>query len=123
MISGASEEELELACIRADIMTALDEKYGNYDLLDKLDEYQEKGNYYQVDYANEITKLNAEKQQLISFLEDKIRNYEKDIENSKSYLEHKELFNQVQNNIHTNKCIVNNLQEVLDFINKGGKDE
>ena len=64
-----------------------------------------------------------EKQQLISFLEDKIKNYEEDIENSKPYLEHKELFQQVQNDIHTSKCIITNLKEVLDFVNKGGKDE
>ena len=44
MISGASEEELNIACIRADIMVALEEKYGNYDLLDKLDKFYEKEN-------------------------------------------------------------------------------
>ena len=70
-----------------------------------------------------IFKLYEEKQQLISFLEDKIKNYEESIENSKPYLERKELFNQVQNDIHTDKCIIRNLQEVLDFVNKGGKDE
>ena len=49
-------------------------------------------NYYQVDYANEVTKLNAEKQELISFLEDKIK-----------------------------EC--DNATIVLNFINKGGKNE
>ena len=44
MISGASEEELNIACIRADIMVALEEKYGNYDLLDKLDKFYENEN-------------------------------------------------------------------------------
>ena len=80
-------------------------------------------NYYQLNYANELTKLNVEKQQLISFLEDKIKNYEESIENSKPYLEHEELFNQVQNNIHTDKCIITILQEILDFVNNGDKDE
>lgn len=71
----------------------------------------------------EINQFKNEKQQLIKFLEDKIKNYEEDIENSKPYLEHKELFQQVQNDIHTSKCIITNLKDVLDFVNKGGKDE
>ncbi len=70
-----------------------------------------------------LANLENEKQQLIKFLEDKIKNYEEDIENSKPYLEHKELFQQVQNDIHTSKYIITNLKDVLDFVNKGGKNE
>ena len=106
MISSASEKELDIANIRADIMIALNEKYSNYDLLNKLDKYQEN-----------------EKQKLISFIRERIKIYEENIENSKLYLKHKELFNQVQNDIHTSKCIITNLKDILDFINKGGKDE
>lgn len=68
-----------------------------------------------------LANLENEKQQLISFLEDKIKDYEEDIENSKPYLEHKELFQQVQNDIHTSKCIITNLKDVLDFV-KGDKE-
>lgn len=92
MISGASEEELDIAHIRADIMIALDEKYGNYDLLDKLDKYQEK-----------------ERQKLISFLKDKINHLEDIIYKSKIKPYGEEL-RLLENSL-------NRYQEVLDFIN------
>ena len=66
--------------------------------------------------------IKKEEQQLINFLEDKIKNYEEDIENSKAYLEVPEMLQQVLNNIHTDKCVINNLQAILDFVNKGGKE-
>ena len=68
-------------------------------------------NYYQVDYANEVTKLNAEKQGLISFLKNRIKQNEKRLkqfcyeEPGYSYCE----------------GIDDILEEILDFINKGGK--
>ena len=89
--------------------------YGNLMIIDN-----EKQNIKVVEVPS-IKKLFNERQQLISFLKDKIKNYEEDIENSKPYLEHKELFQQVQNDIHTSKCIITNLKDVLDFVNKGGK--
>ena len=60
---------------------------------------KENDDYYQVDYTNEVTRLNVEKQKLISFLEDKIKEY-------------KLCFPEV----------VKALQEVLDFVNKGDKE-
>ena len=62
-------------------------------------------NYYQVDYANEVTKLNAEKQQLIKFLEDKS----------------KEVTNSIHNQALDFSCGLRQgkfeaYQEVLDFI-------
>ena len=69
-------------------------------------------NYYQLDYANELTKLNAEKQQLISFLEDKIKKSKKKIKENLDRTDYLECLN---------KKIA--YQEVLDFVNKGGKDE
>ncbi len=94
MISGASEEELDIAHIRVDIMIALDAKYGNYDLLDKLDKYQEN-----------------DRQMLISFLKDKIQ----DITN---YAVSFGLFidKDISHEIDIKKQIY---QEVLDFVNKG----
>ena len=67
-------------------------------------------NYYQLDYANELTKLNVEKQQLISFLEDKI----------KEYRLNKELCRGEMYQFHKGKEEV--CQMVLDFV-RGGKDE
>ena len=68
-------------------------------------------NYYQVDYANEVTKLNAEKQELISFLEDKI----KECDNATIVIPSN----------RTREIVIEKetLQEVLNFINKGGKNE
>lgn len=92
MISGANEEELEMASVRADIMIALNEKYGNYNLLDKLDKYQEN-----------------EKQQLIKFLEDKI----KECQYKKSTFSEELCYWTGREKSY---------QEVLDFV-KGDKDE
>ena len=99
-----------------------EELEAQYNAINKYQEkiQDEKYEISKLEYT--LAKLENEKQQLISFLEDKIKNYEESIENSKPYLERKELFNQVQNDIHTDKCIIRNLQEVLDFVNKGGKE-
>ena len=59
MISGASEEELDLANARADIILALDNT-ATYESWLYIDTY--------------IEKLENEKQQLIKFLKDKINN-------------------------------------------------
>ncbi len=74
-------------------------------------------NYYQVDYANEVTKLNAEKQELISFLKGNIKECDKDIkELSKNY-------NTYFRIVEDTKITKRTYQEVLDFVNKGGKDD
>ena len=74
-------------------------------------------NYYQLDYANELTKLNVEKQRLISFLEERINLCDKDIkEFSKDY-------NVYFRIVEDTKTMKRAFQEVLDFVNKGGKDE
>ncbi len=96
MISGASEEELDIASARADIMIALNEKYGNYGLLNKLDKYQVK-----------------EQQQLISFLEGRKKRNEKRLEQ----------FCHEEPGYSYCEGIDDVLKEVLDFVNKGGKDE
>ncbi len=71
-----------------------------------------KENYYQVDYANEVTKLNVEKQQLISFLEDKIKEYKEYIDTyKKSKIGNCKLYCEAKLFVY---------QEVLDFVNKGG---
>ena len=93
-----------------------------YNAIKKYQEKARKENYYQVDYANEITKLNLEKQQLISFLEDKIRETTPNIK--ANYYDEKG-FRYMQyvndsNLIMTPAHIV--YQEVLDFINKGDID-
>ena len=69
-------------------------------------------NYYQLDYANELTKLNVEKQQLISFLEDKIKECDNII--------YKSNYDGVIKNAIITKSAY---QEILNFVNKGGKDE
>ena len=80
--------------------------YGNLMIIDN-----EKQNIKVVEVPS-IKKLFNERQQLISFLEDKIKKCNKEIEDflDREYyciaLDKKEAF-----------------QEVLDFINKGGKDE
>lgn len=66
-------------------------------------------NYYQVDYANEVTKLNVEKQQLISFL--------------KHLIGETECAYDYKENEYKNSGKWNLLNEILDFVNKGGKDE
>ena len=99
-------------------------QYGKWGILNVEQRQLIKRLLDEMDNADVVIKNQyEEKQQLIKFLEDKIKNYEEDVENSKPYLEHKELFQQVQNDIHTSKCIITNLKDVLDFINKGGKDE
>ena len=70
-----------------------------------------KENYYQVDYANEITRLNVEKQQLISWLEDKIKEIKK--ENKTNGLINEIYFYNITK--------IDVYQEVLDFVNEGGK--
>ena len=67
-------------------------------------------NYYQLDYANELTKLNVGKQWLISFLKDKIKEIEEKIKENLDRTDYLECLN---------KKIA--FQEVLDFINKGEK--
>ena len=66
---------------------------------------------------NQRNKLEDEKQQLISFLEDKIKEYQK----IQKYLYEKENIKLVE------KAKINSYigvyQEVLDFVDKGGKDE
>ena len=57
-------------------------------------------------------RLMQEKQQLISFLEDKIKECEKEIE---EFL--------VREDFHIALDKKEAFQEVLDFVNKGGKDE
>ena len=57
--------------------------------------YKRTERYGRMQFVEEIDKLQCEKQQLISFLEERIKIYEDNIENSKQYLEHKDLFNQV----------------------------
>ena len=52
----------------------------------------------------------AEKQQLISFLENKIK---------KQKFDERLTYKQIE----INACVRNAFQEVLDFVNKGGKDE
>lgn len=64
-------------------------------------------NYYQLDYANELTKLNVEKQQLISFLKDLI-------DETECAYDYKE-------NDYKNSGKWNLLNEILDFVNRGEK--
>ena len=71
-----------------------------------------KTNYYQVDYANEEKRLNVEKQQLISFLEDKIKETDKLRKMHKMY----SLSEERLSSKYYAFC------EVLDFVNKGGKE-
>ena len=73
-----------------------------------------KTNYYQIDYANEVTRLNVEKQQLISFLEDKINNL------SQMTARPIPIGDKV---VTIPEIKIEIFQEVLDFVNKGGKDE
>ncbi len=51
MISGANEEELDMANARADIMIALNNFYGNYDSINLIDNYieelQQENKYYE----------------------------------------------------------------------------
>ncbi len=78
-----------------------------------------KTNYYQVDYSNEVTRLNVEKQQLISFLEDKIKECDDTI---KLFLKKNDgsMFNGIEiAHLQDFKRIY---QEVLDFVEKGGKE-
>ena len=74
-----------------------------------------KENYYQVDYANEVTRLNAEKQQLISFLEDRLKEYKLKLLNLKYNI------GTTYEEIGKYKGSLQAFQEVLDFVNKGGK--
>ncbi len=79
--------------------------YGDLMIIDN-----EKQNIKIVEVPN-IKKLFNEKQQLIKFLKDKIKEYEvvpSDI-------------NELDYNCLVGKYIA--LQEILDFVNKGGKDE
>lgn len=66
---------------------------------------------------NRIEQLKHQRQQLISFFEDKIKLCNKDIkEFSKNY-------NAYFNLLQETNTILKTYQEALDFINKGGKDE
>ena len=70
-----------------------------------------KENYYQINYVDEITKLNVEKQQLI--LEDKIKNLSQMTAQ----------FIHIGDKVTTIPEIkIEILQYVLDFVNKGGKE-
>ena len=60
------------------------------------------------------------KQKLIDFLKNKIKFYEEDMENTKNYLDCVEMLEQVLNDIHTSKCIISTLEEIIDFINEEG---
>ena len=72
-----------------------------------------KTNYYQVDYANEVTRLQVEKQQLISFLEDKIKEIDKTIPSDLICAA----------SLYADKLAkLNAYQEVLDFVNGDGKE-
>ena len=64
-----------------------------------------------------IKRLFNEKQQLISFLEDKIKEYKK----TEKYLYEEENTKLVEK--ARVMGIIGAYQEVLDFVNKGGKDE
>ena len=64
-----------------------------------------------------IKKQNDEKQQLISFLKDKIELCNRDLK------EFKKNASAYFNLISIAETIKNTCQEVLDFVNKGGKDE
>ena len=76
-------------------------------------------NYYQLDYANELTKLNVEKQRLISFLEEKIKGYNDEIQHCR---EVKKEYPKVKEDIRDFYIERDIYQEVLDFFNKGGKE-
>ena len=67
-------------------------------------------NYYQVDYANEVTKLNAEKQELISYLELHIEHLENII--------HKNKIKPYGEELHLLENSLNRYKEILNFINK-----
>ena len=68
-------------------------------------------------YTKKYNKLNLEKQQLISFLEDKIKENQK----IQKYLYEKENIKLVEK-AKINSCI-GVYQEVLDFVNKRGKND
>ncbi len=64
-----------------------------------------------------LLKCENEKQQLISFLEDKINLCNKDIKKlSENYCDYFSI-------IKENQVMLKVFQEVLDFVNKGGKDD
>ena len=68
-------------------------------------------------WRKETLQLRKEKQQLISFLEDKIKLCDKDIkEFSKKYNVYFDI-------IRITKAKLKTYRQVLDFVNKGGKDE
>ena len=67
-------------------------------------------NYYKVDYANEVTKLNVEKQQLITWLEDKIKELEEKIKGLN--------YNEIE---YYDAVRIDIYQEVLDFV-RGDKE-
>ncbi len=94
MISGASEKELDLANARADIILALDNT-ATYESWLYIDAY--------------IEKLEEEKQQLISFL--------------KHLIGETECAYDYKENEYKNSGKWNLLNEILDFVNEGGKDE
>lgn len=72
-----------------------------------------KTKYYQINYANEVTKLNVEKQQLIKFLEDKIKNLSQMTAQFINIGDKVTSIPEIQIKI---------LQEVLNFVNRGGKE-
>ena len=81
--------------------------------------YETNIDYYQIDYVNEVTGSNIEKQQLISFLEDKIKECDDTI---KLFLKKNDgsMFNGIEiAHLQDFKRIY---QEVLDFVEKGGKE-
>lgn len=65
---------------------------------------------------NYIKKIENEKKQFISWLEDKIKEYQEELSNS--WMEDEE--NDFSFEL---KIKIEMLKEVLDFVNKGGKDE
>ncbi len=77
-----------------------------------------KTKYYQINYANEVTKLNVEKQQLIKFLEENIRKRLDTIKFDKE----QDTIEELEKIISRQLGELNAFQEVLDFINKGGKE-
>ena len=79
--------------------------------------YKRTEQYGRMQFVKEIDKLQCEKQQLISWLEDKIKEYE----GHKKYLYEKQNTKLVEKS-RIIGCI-GVYKEVLDFVNKVGKDE
>lgn len=81
--------------------------------IEKYREYQRK---YRKNNLSSYDKLKLEKDSLIKYLENEINKCDIDIEETKKWLDEKELFNQVQNDLRVLKTTKKTYQDTLERI-------